>query len=206
MRQAVVDRERIVLKELGFELHRLTDHCQKYLIYYLKAVRVPREVAQKAWAYTNDCYKGPLCVNYPPHVLAASCLYLAIWTTKTPMPRCIWWSIFETSIKHILEACADILQLYEQPKMSMEDLRILMNDCFKRNNIEMDYVVDNEAAYEKDQLEKEKEFHKQLEKTKEAERSERVDKREKRPPPSKKDKSRSKERRGIFISLFFLIF
>src|SRR5690606_29324899 len=127
---------------------------------------------QKAWAYTNDCYKGPLCVNYPPHVLAAGCLYLAIWTTKTPMPRCVWWAIFETSIKHIMEVCTDILTLYQQPKMSLEDLRVLMNDCFKRNNIEIDYVADNEVAYEKEQQKREKEFAAQVEKQREAERAE----------------------------------
>lgn len=151
MRQAIVECERYVLKELGFELYRLSEHPHRYLLYFLKPLRPSPETIQKAWNYCNDCFLNTLCINYPPHVVAASCLYLAIRTTNSPMVRPIWWAIFETSIKHILDVSAELMKLYEQPKLTFTNVKEIIEAYHKRNNIDREYIIDNEAEFEKNQ-------------------------------------------------------
>jgi hypothetical protein len=149
LRQNVVDCERYILKELGFELNRLTEHAHKFLLYYLKTVRAQGEVPQKAWNYINDCYLTTICINYPPNVIAASCLYLAFRTTSTPMPKNIWWAIFETSIKHILELSSDLMNVYSQPKVTLEELKRTLEECYSRNGVQKEYKIDDELETEK---------------------------------------------------------
>lgn len=143
-----MDSERIVLKELGFELYRLTEHAHNFLLDYLKRLKTSKEVAKKAWNYVNDAYKGTICLHYPPHIIAVSCLYLAIWTTKTPMPRNIWWAIFDTSIKHILEVCSDVLYLYEVPKSDMNDIKAIIDAGYQANHLEKEFGFDHEETFE----------------------------------------------------------
>jgi len=147
LKQLVIDCERYVLKELGFELYRLTEHPHSYLLDYLKRLKSSKEVAKIAWNYLNDSYRSTLCVHYPPHILATSCLYLAIWSTKTPMPKTIWWAIFDTSIKHILEVCAEILNLYQLPKTEMKDVKTILEAYYKANNLQREYFVNPEDFF-----------------------------------------------------------
>ena len=147
LKQSVIDSERYVLKELGFELYRLSDHPHRYLLDYLKRLKTTKEVAKKAWNYANDSYRGTLCVHYPPHMIAVSCLYLAMWTMEVPIPQNTWWAIFDTSIKHILEVCSELLSLYEQPKTSMQDVKKIMDACFQANTVNKEYILDNEEDF-----------------------------------------------------------
>ena len=73
LRNIVMDSERFVLKELGFELYRITEHPHRYLLDYMKRLKASKEVAKKAWNYCNDLYRGTVCVHHPPHVIAVSC-------------------------------------------------------------------------------------------------------------------------------------
>lgn len=157
LKNLVIESERQVLKELGFELYRITDHPHKFLLDYLKRLKTSKEVAKRAWNYVNDSYRGTLCVRYPPHVIATSCLYLAIWTTQTPMPENVWWAIFDTSIKHIMEVSGDILYLYEQPKTDLKDVKGILDNCYNVNHINQQFSIDIEEAFEKERSAKEQE-------------------------------------------------
>jgi len=121
-------------KELGFELFRLTDHPQKALLSYVKLIRGGREIAQKAFYYCNDSFRTSICVHYPPQIVAVACIYLAIRTSEYPMPKLCWWVIMETSIKYILEVCAEIMRLYEKPKMLFKDANEIL-DKFRNTTV-----------------------------------------------------------------------
>jgi len=84
MKNTIVEAEKYLLKELGFELFRLTDHPQKYMINYVKMLRSRKETAQKAWYYCNDSFRKALCAHYPPNVIAVSCIYLAMRVLNYP--------------------------------------------------------------------------------------------------------------------------
>lgn len=144
----VMESERIVLKELGFELYRLTEHPHNFLLDYLKRLKISKEVAKKAWNYANDSYRGTINIHYPQHVVAVSCLYLAVWTSNAPMPKNIWWAIFDTSIKHIMEVCSDLLYLYELPKTDMKDIKAIIDAGYQANHLEKEFGFDHEETFE----------------------------------------------------------
>ena len=132
LKNIIIETERYILKELGFEIFRLTDHAHKYLMSYVKLLRVSKGLAQKAFYYCNDSYKTSLCIHYPPHTIAVGCIYLAVRTLDYPMSKHHWWIIMETSIKHILEICSDIMSLYELPRFSFKEVNETL-DKYKKS-------------------------------------------------------------------------
>ena len=146
LKNIIVETERYILKELGFEIFRLTDNAHKYLINYVKLLRVSKGVAQKAFYYCNDSYKTSLCIHYPPHTIAVGCIYLAIRALNYPMSMHPWWILMETSIKHILEICSDIMSIYELPRFSFKDVNETL-DKYKEsldNDDELIALMDTE--------------------------------------------------------------
>ena len=145
LKNIIVETERYILKELGFEIFRLTDNAHKYLISYVKLLRVSKGLAQKAFYYCNDSYKTSLCIYYPPHTIAVGCIYLAIRALNYPMSRHPWWILMETSIKHILEICSDIMSIYELPRFSFKDVNETL-DKYKESfdNDELIALMDTE--------------------------------------------------------------
>lgn len=72
-----------------------------------------KNFARAAWCYLNDSYRTSVCVYYPPNVIVASALYLAMRKTEYPMIPMAWWILFETHFKLIEAVSSEILTLYE---------------------------------------------------------------------------------------------
>ena len=138
MRLSVIEIEKIILKELGFELYRIGDHPHKLMHHYLKLLKANNEVARKAWSYLNDTYRLPLCVHYPASTLAASCLYLSLRSLSIPMPAKPWWVLMETSLSQIHDICAEVLNLYSQPDICLKDIREILKDTSVSLNLPLD--------------------------------------------------------------------
>jgi len=120
IRQDVVDAERLILKELGFQVYRLDmSHPHKYILNYIRMLKGNKYLAQKAWNYINDSYRSPLCVFYRPNVVATAAIYLAARSLDFPLPELEWWLVFDAPWIEIEEICAEILSLYEQPKIDL---------------------------------------------------------------------------------------
>eukprot|EP01022_Parablepharisma_sp_SALTPOND_P000772 TRINITY_DN105022_c0_g1_i1.p3 TRINITY_DN105022_c0_g1~~TRINITY_DN105022_c0_g1_i1.p3 ORF type:complete len:481 (+),score=49.20 TRINITY_DN105022_c0_g1_i1:4477-5919(+) len=119
-RQALINAERLVLKEIGFSLNHLAVKPFKYLYYYLKLLKLNKVFAQKAWNYINDAYRVPVCASFPPHVLAASAIYLASQALDYPLPDVEWWVAFDCNLEDIEEVAAEILKLYQMKKVTLE--------------------------------------------------------------------------------------
>lgn len=139
MRYSVIEIEKIILKELGFELYRIVDHPHKLMQHYLKLLKASNEVARKAWNYLNDSYRTSLCVHYPPSTLAASCIYLSLRSLSIPMPNKAWWVLMESSISQIHDICAEVLNLYRQPKLCLKDIKDIIEDSCKSLKIEINF-------------------------------------------------------------------
>ncbi|RUP46867.1 cyclin-like protein [Jimgerdemannia flammicorona] len=74
-------------------------------------------LAYKAWEIVNDSYKTPLCLQLPPHTIAAGGVYLA----SRLLPGCKifdqfegkpWHRLFLSRIEDIEDVCHQILDLY----------------------------------------------------------------------------------------------
>lgn len=148
MRLSVIELEKIILKELGFELYRILDHPHKLMHHFLKLLKASNEVARKAWNYLNDSYRTALCVHYPASTIAASCIYLSLRTLSVPMPTKPWWILMETSIDQIHDISAEVLNLYSQPKICLNDIKDCIQNSCKLLNIQVNYSFSFDEFFE----------------------------------------------------------
>jgi len=76
LKMKVIEREQEVLRSIGFDLQE--DHLPyKYLLNYLKTLHAKTNLAQASWNILSDSYLTPVCLKYPPNVIACSAIYLA---------------------------------------------------------------------------------------------------------------------------------
>ncbi len=118
-RQEVIAAERLILKEVGFVLNNLHVKPFKYLYYYLKVLRMNKALAQRAWNFVNDAYRVPVCVSFPPYVLAAAAIYLSSRTMDHPLPDLEWWLAFDCTFEEIEEVASEIMSLYQRKKVTL---------------------------------------------------------------------------------------
>jgi len=75
LKMKVIEREQEVLRSLGFDLQ---DHLPyKYLLNYLNTLHAKTNLAQASWNILSDSFLTPVCLKYPPNVIACSAIYLA---------------------------------------------------------------------------------------------------------------------------------
>jgi hypothetical protein len=137
----MMEMEKIILKELGYETFRLLDLPHKFLPTYIRSFKVSNELARLAWNYLNDSFRLPLVVFYPANDIAASCLYLAMRKLEFSMPDLPWWTVCGTSLRHVQEICAEILNIYniQTIKLFLEDVKSLVESNFKKKFSEYKY-------------------------------------------------------------------
>ena len=104
MKQKMLSMERIILFELGFEVHRLFDIPHRYIGGLLKSFdRHPRckAITQQAWTALNDLYKTNCCLYYPGQLMAAASIHYAFLKLGVKMPTVPWWVLMEANIDSI---------------------------------------------------------------------------------------------------------
>jgi hypothetical protein len=81
-KEQLFEAERLILKELGFSLHRVSkDNVHRWLALITKNVfkSLPsNELVKKAWENINTAYLTISVMSFPPNVVAAASLDLAI--------------------------------------------------------------------------------------------------------------------------------
>ncbi|CAD8059783.1 unnamed protein product [Paramecium sonneborni] len=138
----IIKQEKLILKELGFELFRVSDHPHKFIESFYHFIKVDKQVAQKAWYYLNDSYMTDLCVHFPPQVIAAGALYLALRVCNHPMPTKPWWILLEATLVQIEQVAATIYNIYEFEKMDFRQARRILA---KANRVA--YVIQHSEIY-----------------------------------------------------------
>ncbi|CAD8061585.1 unnamed protein product [Paramecium sonneborni] len=138
----IIKQEKLILRELGFELFRVSDHPHKFIESFYHFIKVDKQVAQKAWCYLNDSYMTDLCVHFPPQVIAAGALYLALRICNHPMPTQPWWILLEATLDQIEQVAATIYNIYEFEKIDFRQARRILA---KANRIA--YVIQHSEIY-----------------------------------------------------------
>ena len=109
--------ERHILKELGFRLYAVMQHPHKFILYFVKALRLrehERDVAQHAWAFLNASMRTDCCVRYKPQAMACAGIFVAARVLRVNLPcepPTQWWDLFETTYEEIILASARVLAL-----------------------------------------------------------------------------------------------
>eukprot|EP00741_Cyanophora_paradoxa_P003927 tig00000737_g3820.t1 len=85
MKELLIVTEQMLLRALAFDMS--VDLPYKYLLNYLKSLRVPKSFSQLCWALVNDSLGSTLALQYRPHVLAAGAIHLASRLAAQPLPE-----------------------------------------------------------------------------------------------------------------------
>lgn len=107
---------KIILIELGFETHRILDpphRCMNSFIQLFSKHPKVEQIAQTSWGYLNDSYRTSLCLFYPGHIIAVSCIYLALRKLDLAVGTVPWWILLETSLETMEVVSAHVLRVYE---------------------------------------------------------------------------------------------
>ena len=68
IRTRIIDIEKIILKQLGFELYRILDTPHCFFTSFIKLLKIPLSspVIKRAWSFINDSFMTKICLFYPP--------------------------------------------------------------------------------------------------------------------------------------------
>mmetsp|Transcript_90091 Transcript_90091/g.160440 ORF Transcript_90091/g.160440 Transcript_90091/m.160440 type:complete len:417 (+) Transcript_90091:30-1280(+) len=116
VKKEVLNAERAMLRELGFEVKLLLDHPHRYVLEYLDLLNRPAKLTQKAWSYANDSLQTSLCCSHQPHEIAAASLFLAARSTGLKLPsKPAWWEVLGAETKEAERIAKTIMALYSKP-------------------------------------------------------------------------------------------
>ncbi|KAL4248135.1 RNA polymerase II holoenzyme cyclin-like subunit [Abortiporus biennis] len=79
---AILQTEEVLLEALCFDFVVDSPHAE--LVDLFDAREVQSEVEDFAWSIANDSYRTPLCILYPPRIIAAACYILAQQLVEGP--------------------------------------------------------------------------------------------------------------------------
>jgi len=115
-KEALILTERRILKELGFQVYAgvCRTHAHKFLLYFVRLLGGPAELAQAAWSHLNDSLHLDLCVRHPPEAIACAAIYLAARRTGFALPQHVPWSeVLGAPLREVEGIAAAILELYD---------------------------------------------------------------------------------------------
>ncbi|KAF9579644.1 hypothetical protein BGW38_004019 [Lunasporangiospora selenospora] len=86
-RKRVLSYEKLVLESICFDF-RIT-HPYKYIIKFVKLMNGSKALARQGWDIARQSYKTGVCLEYPPHAIAAGSIYLASKLIAEPFPELV---------------------------------------------------------------------------------------------------------------------
>jgi len=113
MKLVLVQTEKHILKNLGYNVH--VQHPHKLVINFCKLLGIGDgdSLVQLAWNYMNDSFRTNAFVRYQPNVIACAVILLAARALKRPLPLMPpWWSFYDATLPDMLDIGKSILYLY----------------------------------------------------------------------------------------------
>ncbi|KAF9430393.1 hypothetical protein BGZ94_007044 [Podila epigama] len=87
-RKRVLSYEKMVLESICFDFRIIQPY--KYVIKFTKLLNGSKALARFAWNIARDSYKIGVCLEYPPHTIAAASIYLASKLMDEPLKEHIY--------------------------------------------------------------------------------------------------------------------
>ncbi|KAG0271348.1 hypothetical protein BGZ95_000848 [Linnemannia exigua] len=138
-RKRVLLYEKMVLESICFDFRII--HPYNYIIKFVKIMQGSKQLACQAWGIARDSYKIGVCLEYPPHAIAAGSIYLASKLLGEPFPDLIkgkpWMKALRTrsiDVEDFSHQMLDLLsigrsdeqrQLYDKIHITLHDARQL---------------------------------------------------------------------------------
>uniref|UniRef100_A0A7S4RMV5 Cyclin-like domain-containing protein n=1 Tax=Alexandrium monilatum TaxID=311494 RepID=A0A7S4RMV5_9DINO len=122
-KQEVASAERHILRALGFAVAGLLEHPHKYVLQFVKSLRLSSdwlsgELAQQAWSYLNDSLRTPLCCSHQPHQIATAGIQLAARRMGLKLPQePPWWEVFDADPGEMAEIARLLTAVYALPSL-----------------------------------------------------------------------------------------
>lgn len=97
--RTILKAELDILFELGFEIYRLFPLPHRYLPTFITVFdRHPQysTICRESWKNLNTIYSTIACLYYPPQMLVAASIYIAMRDNEINFPNIPWWSLIES--------------------------------------------------------------------------------------------------------------
>lgn len=120
----VASVERHLLRELGFAVAGLLEHPHKYVLQFVKSLRLSSdwllsELAQLAWSFLNDSLRTPLSCAHEPHQIATAGIHLAARRMGLKLPQePPWWQVFDADPEEMVLIARTIMGVHALPRVS----------------------------------------------------------------------------------------
>ncbi|KAI4834620.1 cyclin [Plasmodium brasilianum] len=123
MKVDIYTYELLILKEIGFLVHKIIQHPHLFLLPYIHSLfnnlnkfdgDITKKLAQIAWGFLNDSMRTTLCCEYQPRCIAVASIFLASYKLNIPLIKSTnWFKLFDVEYDDIKRICIRILQLYK---------------------------------------------------------------------------------------------
>ncbi|ORX89089.1 cyclin-like protein [Basidiobolus meristosporus CBS 931.73] len=115
-RKRIISYERLIIETLCFDFR--VQHPFKYIIKFVRKLNGDKKLAQKAWSITVESYKTQLGLQYPPHIVAAGAIHLAVLLSRGRfrVPATLdgkpWYKALSCRLEMIEDVCSQLLDFY----------------------------------------------------------------------------------------------
>ncbi|KAF9904868.1 hypothetical protein BX616_001154, partial [Lobosporangium transversale] len=137
-RKRVLSYEKMVLESICFDFRIV--HPYKYVIKFVKIMGGSQNLARKAWDIARNSYKVGVCLEYPPHTIAAGSIYLAAKLIGESFPDLVqgvpWMKAFRTRSIDVDDFSHQMLDLLsigrsDAQRQQYDTIHISLNDAHR---------------------------------------------------------------------------
>jgi len=125
----ILTYEDIVLEVLCFDL--VVDHPHGYLCDALDQLTIPTDVCEHAWSIASDSLRTPLCVIYPPNIIACASFLVA----QCALNGWDIWLLGQSSFQAPEESWRGAFDIMPEDMVALADSVAIMTDFYVKNDI-----------------------------------------------------------------------
>lgn len=105
----ILEMEMKLLEAL--DCHLLIFHPYRPMVLYLKEAGLTQDLVQMCWSILNDSYRTDLCLMFPPHMIALSCIYLSCVLKERDIR--LWFEELRIDMNMVRSITMELMDFYE---------------------------------------------------------------------------------------------